>query len=548
MSADISRKTFRKKRHFRRVIEQQGRGHLDSEFNEQIDILHYYHDSSLRDIIGLSGAPLTHPGFKISFLNTKEPVFYIGKGHYYVDGLLCENHKTRIVTNQPDLPYKDDEDQVSIPTNEEKHLVYLDAWERDITCVDDESILEPALGGISNTIRSKLVWQVKVLEIEDSFSDLNPVHLREYLLSKCEVKGCGLQAQVNIGPQENEECEIPPFSGYSGLENLLYRVEVHSVDDEKITYKWSRYNKSGVAKFKFLSQSAGSGIVPIFLDEGSKAVFKDAKYVELTNNRVELHGLPGYLLRIDINQIDDNELYFDNSSEYQSAKSLGDDQLKCIAWNGRGDAKFDDGYIDLECGIQIKFHGDKTNFKTGDYWLIPARTTGDNILWPTIFTEQNEIVPCKLPPLGIKHHYSTLAVIKKTETNWKPVKDLRSLFSNLSSYPRLFYVGGDGQTGLPGKALTFPLRARVATPIGEKVKVRFSVLQGEGSVNPSDCIVTDGYVECIWSLGQTDKYQQVSACLLDESDQPISNSYIYYYAYARVSILTRFFMKLLYRR
>ena len=50
-------------------------------------------------------------------------------------------------------------------------LFYLDVWERYITYVEDDRIREAALGGADTCIRSKVVWQVKLLrQRRDSLS------------------------------------------------------------------------------------------------------------------------------------------------------------------------------------------------------------------------------------------------------------------------------------------------------------------------------------------------------------------------------------------
>ena len=41
-----------------------------------------------------------------------------------------------------------------------------------------------------------------------------------------------------------------------------------------------------------------------------------------------------------------------------------------------------DGFIELEGGVQVKF--EPGTYKTGDYWLIPARTATGSIEWPFI--------------------------------------------------------------------------------------------------------------------------------------------------------------------
>jgi predicted flap endonuclease-1-like 5' DNA nuclease len=61
-------------------------------------------------------------------------------------------------------------------------------------------------------------------------------------------------------------------------------------------------------------------------------------------------------------------------------------------------------WIDLEDGVQVYFEPDGS-YRTGDYWLVPARTATGNVLWPT--NEEN--APEALPPHGIEHHYAPLA-------------------------------------------------------------------------------------------------------------------------------------------
>jgi Family of unknown function (DUF6519) len=85
---------------------QQGRVQIDADWNEQIDIIDYYHRTSLIDIIGRSGAPTENAGFEItSSSNTNTFGNYkIGAGRYYVDGILIENEVDIDASDQPDLP------------------------------------------------------------------------------------------------------------------------------------------------------------------------------------------------------------------------------------------------------------------------------------------------------------------------------------------------------------------------------------------------------------------------------------------------------------
>jgi hypothetical protein len=72
----------------------------------------------------------------------------------------------------------------------------------------------------------------------------------------------------------------------------------------------------------------------------------------------------------------------------------------------------------LEDGIQIQFQPGAT-YRTGDYWLIPARVATGDVEWPKLRDAQGKLVPDEngqpqpkpLPPRGVEHHYAPLAVI-----------------------------------------------------------------------------------------------------------------------------------------
>jgi hypothetical protein len=69
------------------------------------------------------------------------------------------------------------------------------------------------------------------------------------------------------------------------------------------------------------------------------------------------------------------------------------------------------GWLDLEDGVQISFETGGTSgnggaYRTGDYWLIPARTATGDVEWPGTVE-----APEALAPHGVEHHYAPLAII-----------------------------------------------------------------------------------------------------------------------------------------
>jgi hypothetical protein len=102
-------------------------------------------------------------------------------------------------------------------------------------------------------------------------------------------------------------------------------------------------------------------------------------------------------------------------------------------WDQRGDAQFsgeivvkeaepDRDWIVLEDNIQIQFPASQgAHYRTGDYWLIPARTATGDIEWP----KDSTAAPVALPPQGIEHHYAPLAIWTSPDA----IKDARFVFT-----------------------------------------------------------------------------------------------------------------------
>jgi hypothetical protein len=90
----------------------------------------------------------------------------------------------------------------------------------------------------------------------------------------------------------------------------------------------------------------------------------------------------------------------------QGGLQLGSDNAALIVEGG--------SWLSLEDGIQIQFQsasGSVPNqYRTGDYWLIPARTATANVEWPT-----GPDGPLALPPNGVEHHYAPLALVQVSE-------------------------------------------------------------------------------------------------------------------------------------
>src|SRR5215210_5364225 len=144
MKGDFSRETFDSKKHYARVLMQQGRVQTDADWNEQSAIENHRDVTTALDVIGACGAPVHNAGFAIG---TDGKTLSIGAGRYYVDGILVENDALTDYQAQPDLPNVPDVLELLKNADTANGLVYLDVWERHITALDDPLLREVALGG-----------------------------------------------------------------------------------------------------------------------------------------------------------------------------------------------------------------------------------------------------------------------------------------------------------------------------------------------------------------------------------------------------------------
>ena len=421
MKADITKNTFNVSKHFSRVIMQQGRVQLDADWNEQTAILLHYIQTLTKDLIGEHAGPKDNAAFEISEVNDTD--LKIGLGNYYVDGILCEsegdvnvdgNRDSYKYTNQP--YYKP---SVQLPQDQgAAYLVYLDVWEYLITHVEDESIREVALLGADTATRMQIVWQVKVelgsnnLVLSENDIKINWLEWKK--LWQPEHRGL-LKAKAKQADAQSEPCNISPDSRYRAKENQLYRVEIQKGGklSENPSFKWSRDNGSVVSKATLKGNE---------LSLDNTQGFSSGKFVELMNDEQELRGESGLLLKI--NKIDEDILYLDGDVVRPTLPTGENWPTKARLWDSAAilitEESGEDKWLMLEEGVQIQFQpaNQKNEYRSGDYWLIPARVASGDIEWPT-----KDGNPMTQEPHGIKHHYAPLALVKTDHS----VVDLRIL-------------------------------------------------------------------------------------------------------------------------
>lgn len=459
MGGDYSKQAFKADNLYSDVLMQQGKVQLDSDWNEQAAIQFRRKRAQTIDTIGRAVVPReTQNGFWIT--SDGGSGLLIHPGRMYVDGLLAENRGrlfddsgtafTKIFdatldekktaepfpyANQPYLIFNaGDEVLPAIP-----YLVYLDVWQREVTHLKDPDIIETAVG-FDTTTRMQTIWQVKTRAITTTTDPECPDALAEWdsVIAPSAARLTTDTVAVNTDP---DPCLIPPGGGYRGLENRLYRIEIHQGGlPGTATFKWARHNGSVATAITHID---GSELTVVQSQWDELRRFEVGDWVEITDNKLEFAGLPGEMAKVDDVDYAANTITltgvlsgdFPSSGTDNATDSTRHTRIR--KWDQSGVVRdtagavvtnlpsSTDGLIDvpastrsvvLEDGITVTFDLEPGSgeFKVGDYWLFTARS-GDASL---------ELLD-KAPPEGIHHHYAWLAIvtasgIEDCRIHWPP--------------------------------------------------------------------------------------------------------------------------------
>jgi hypothetical protein len=522
MSFDQSRTNaspWRSWRDFFGVVMQQGRVQLDSDWNEWLAEIARRIQAGTLDILGLAGVPSTTPfGFKVNaFVSGTTPHVTIGAGRIYMDGLLVENHgplpappwnpvnsewseppQAPIAwdpalgewSGAPQIPGVTEADVdytqqpylpgALLPSGNGPFLVYLDVWQREVSALQDPGLVEKAVG-VDTTGRLQTVWQVKLLDISSvsgvtcSTPDTSIGPWESIIQPSSSQLSNGL---VQLAPSGN--CALTPAASYTGLENQLYRIEIHQpgiasaaipaspLPAGTATFKWSRENASvatAVTGISTVTNSAGNNASQLTVQSlGRDQVlgFNPGDWIEIADDYLELNfqqlnsaGLPGEMHQIV--SIDptaktivlDSTVSATNFPVQSGGATYPYRHTRIRRWDQKGTVYLSDGatpWFDLdsplgggatagsvgipvpsagtsvllEDGIVVSFP-EGNAFRPGEYWTFAARSSDGSVETLT-----------NAPPAGTLHHYCRLGIVNFTASP-PTVTDCRRVFPSLAN-------------------------------------------------------------------------------------------------------------------
>jgi hypothetical protein len=468
MNGDFARITFDPGSAYSRVLLQQGRMLLESDFNEQSAIHQHFLRSLVIDLVGRCWRA-GEQSFSIAPGDATD--FKIGAGRFYVDGIPCDNTRPDLTyrNQSPWGPLLDEEGPV-----EAGFLIYLECWERHLSAVQRPAIREIALGGPDTATRAKIEWQVHVLDGErakrraddaaraldarqkalpdgpektrakadadalaaalDKFvkslgkkptaaQEKEACRTMQAMLDGLDAAGPSLRARARHDASEDDPCAISAEAEFRSRENQLYRIEIHRGGIAGVggaTFKWSRENGSVQFAVRSIAASkTGSTIQLDGLGHDRRTGLCEGNWVELTGDAVEFGRAAPVLGRIEsIDRERESVTFVVADGETATVDPKIHTLLR--RWDQSGElaasgsiaiaesASENDGWIALERGVEIQF-APGAIYNAGDYWVAAGRAASRHVEWPHAANG----TAAWQPTLGTVRHRAALAVGRK---------------------------------------------------------------------------------------------------------------------------------------
>ena len=415
--------------------------------------------------------------------------FLIGPGVYYVDGIRCENEAQTSYGSQTDYPLREDDklEEGLSPyliylDVWERHVTYHEGdGIREVALGGPDTTTRAR---VVHQVRAVPVDNTEPLDLDliDKRVPPYPTEQRRALIEislpilivlarnetdleekkELETKVTALKeaqtllnserlrARAFVAQPSTDPCTISPDARYRGAENQLYRVEIHrsggawdgtqGTAKDAATFKWSRENGSVVFPIQALQ---GQIATLAHLGRDNRFGLNEGDWVEVVDDDYGAHNRAEELLFVKEIDRDTLKVTLDRAPASNvgqiankhpllrrwdhNGRDLTLDAGAALILEGAGN---DENWLKLEHGVQVQFAeppagGEPNEYRTGDYWLIPARIATGDVDWPGPPDD-----PEALSPRGIKHSYAPLhkVTIAAGKVEVSPQNDLRLHF------------------------------------------------------------------------------------------------------------------------
>lgn len=447
MKGDFSYFPFDSSDGYTGVLHQQGRVLLDRDWNAQREIDARWQRTAAADAFGhgVMAVPASEgDAFKVMAAQVDGDIVRVqlAPGRGWASGLLLQQSTALTLAAtylSPPLVPQQSTATIAAGTRD---AVLLQVWEDTVSGFQAPAdLIEPALGGPDTTERTRTYFAARLLRLGPN-DDCRAVGR---LVDDLSAKG-----RLTVSPSPvlavAGDCPLEAGGGYTGLEHLLYRIEIAEPAAGQARFKWSQFNGGLVGRGIFTAGTLPAtgtvdvtanvqaidlcGLDTFYLEAlafepaaGAWRVAFTAQATRSANGQLALAGVEGAWPTV--------------------APSTAFFRL----WNGIARiADFPAGApTELKDGIRLEFDpATATNYRPGDFWSFPVRASGAAFaapLWPT-----------DAPPQGAVLRHVALAEItwnaaQSVSFEAGEIEDCRRIFRPLTNQRICCtYNVGDGVT------------------------------------------------------------------------------------------------------
>jgi hypothetical protein len=285
MTADIARFTYDPTREYRYLIRQQGRVTLEADENEATALASETLRLETIDLIGPAVAVGT--GCEVSASGN---TLTINIGVFYLGGWRLELDAPVNLANQPDWL-----DAPAIPTANTLVIALL-LTEQSVCAVEDQALLEVALGGPDSAARARLMQHFLPIPIsgnncQDAATTVNQLLGTDgcslgpsnQILSQARLK-----ARFVPGPPATDPCTPAAAGGYLGADNQMVRVTIWQFDSGSQTGSllWGWNNASLLYRATMASDPYTLNLITVPVDEEHAP--QQGQWVEILRSQADL--------------------------------------------------------------------------------------------------------------------------------------------------------------------------------------------------------------------------------------------------------------------
>ena len=454
MGSDRARVSYDPSRHWRGVINQQGRVTLEADWNEAAAIAAEDDRAQLVDVIGPSGTP--DDGYRVLPVSGSGDLT-VQHGTMYVGGERMVLETDLDYAHQPDwVDWNGDPLWVppDTPEGTVDEAVYLLLREQEVGAVEDPALLDIALGGPDTSERARIVQRVvrggtdhpdcagALGDLETTWATMglafDPASMRL-------ESAASLQVSFQQPPGTATPCEPVAQGGYLGAENQLIRVQVASVDQTGVpTLVWGFDNAYFLYRIAQASPDAAGGTTTLTLASAPVDSFHQpakGQAVEVLQAAAELTSSDYIAATTGIvtslasaYQPDDQTLVI---STALGSPATGSPLLFLRVWQDTFAASGGGPFALGDTGVQVTLSSSTGVYHVGDYWQFAVR--------PGTPTEVSPVYPQRIldapqPPDGPRLWACPLAVVAWADGS-PTITDCRNHFDNLVT---LTGKGSDG--------------------------------------------------------------------------------------------------------